>query len=35
MFYRINGVDHGWRAGPEGCLMSAVALGTLPPSGAG
>ena len=24
----MNGVDHGWRAGPEGCLMSAVALGT-------
>lgn len=23
----INGVDHGWRVGPEGCTMTVLALG--------
>lgn len=27
----INGVDHGWRAGPEGCLTSIVIIGTPAP----
>jgi quercetin dioxygenase-like cupin family protein len=27
----ISGVDHGWRAGPEGCLTSIVILGTPAP----
>jgi len=31
----INGVDHGWRAGPEGALMSYVLLGTEPPAETG
>lgn len=26
----MNGVDHGWRTGPAGCLVSAVAIGTPP-----
>ncbi len=26
----INGVDHAWRAGPEGCVLSVVLLGTEP-----
>lgn len=26
-----KGVDHAWRAGPEGCVSSAVGLGTPPP----
>jgi hypothetical protein len=26
----INGVDHGWRSGPEGCGLSALVLGCLP-----
>ena len=24
----ITGIDHGWRAGPEGCTLSVVLLGT-------
>lgn len=27
----INGVDHAWRAGPEGCTMSFALFGTPPP----
>ena len=27
----IAGVDHGWRAGAEGCLTSIVIIGTAPP----
>ena len=26
----INGVDHSWTAGPEGCTFSSVSLGTVP-----
>jgi quercetin dioxygenase-like cupin family protein len=28
----MTGVDHAWRAGVDGCTVSAVALGTLPPT---
>jgi quercetin dioxygenase-like cupin family protein len=28
----MGGVDHAWQAGPEGCTLSVVALGTPPPS---
>lgn len=28
----MQGVDHGWRAGEEGCVMGAVNLGTAPVS---
>ena len=28
----VDGVDHSWRAGPEGCTMSVVLLGSVPPS---
>ena len=24
----VTGVDHAWRAGSEGCVLSAVALGS-------
>ena len=27
----VTGVDHGWKAGPEGCLTSIVILGTPAP----
>ena len=27
----MTGVDHAWRAGPSGCTISAVAIGTPPP----
>ena len=27
----MTGVDHAWRAGPKGCVLTAVALGTPPP----
>lgn len=27
----VTGVDHGWRAGPDGCILSVVLLGTPPP----
>jgi quercetin dioxygenase-like cupin family protein len=27
----MNGVDHAWRAGPDGCRLSVVAIGTPPP----
>jgi hypothetical protein len=26
----ITGVDHGWRAGPDGCTLSVLLLGTPP-----
>ena len=28
----MTGVDHGWRAGRDGCRLSVVAIGTPPPS---
>jgi quercetin dioxygenase-like cupin family protein len=28
----ITGVDHAWRAGPSGCRISIITLGTPPPS---
>jgi hypothetical protein len=27
----VTGVDHGWRAGPQGCTASVVVVGTPPP----
>lgn len=27
----LTGVDHAWRAGSEGCLLTAVLIGTPPP----
>jgi len=27
----ITGVDHAWKAGPDGCTLSVVLLGTPPP----
>ena len=26
----VNGVDHAWKAGPEGCTLSVVLLGSTP-----
>jgi quercetin dioxygenase-like cupin family protein len=26
----VNGVDHGWKAGPEGCRLSVLMVGTPP-----
>ena len=28
----VTGVDHGWRAGPEGCRLSIVTIGASPPN---
>ena len=28
----VNGVDHAWKAGPEGCTLSVVLLGSTPPA---
>jgi quercetin dioxygenase-like cupin family protein len=28
----MTGVDHGWRAGPEGCRISVVTIGASPPN---
>jgi quercetin dioxygenase-like cupin family protein len=28
----VNGVDHSWTAGPAGCTLSVVNLGTTPPA---
>lgn len=28
----LTGVDHAWRGGPDGCRLSAVLIGTPPPS---
>lgn len=27
----VTGVDHGWRTGPEGCVVSMIILGTPKP----
>lgn len=27
----VTGVDHAWRTGPDGCRLSVVAIGALPP----
>ncbi|MDT3442252.1 MULTISPECIES: cupin domain-containing protein [unclassified Pseudofrankia] len=27
----VNGVDHGWKAGPEGAKLSVLSLGSPPP----
>jgi hypothetical protein len=29
----VNGVDHGWRVGPEGCTSSLMLFGTPSPEG--
>lgn len=29
----LTGVDHAWRAGPQGARLSAVLIGTPPPAG--
>lgn len=29
----VTGVDHAWRAGPQGCRVSSVFIGTTPPPG--
>jgi hypothetical protein len=29
----VTGVDHAWRAGPDGCTLSVFLLGTPPPTG--
>jgi quercetin dioxygenase-like cupin family protein len=29
-FVVLNGVDHGWKAGPDGCRMSSVVIGAAP-----
>ena len=26
----VTGVDHGWRAGPEGCQLAVLCIGTAP-----
>jgi quercetin dioxygenase-like cupin family protein len=26
----VTGVDHAWRAGPDGCTLSVLSLGTPP-----
>jgi hypothetical protein len=28
----VNGVDHAWKAGPAGCRLSVLSLGTPPPA---
>ncbi|MCZ0732442.1 cupin domain-containing protein [Mycolicibacterium iranicum] len=28
----LTGVDHAWRGGPDGCRLSAVLIGTPPPT---
>ena len=28
----VNGVDHGWRSGPDGCRLSVCSIGTPPPT---
>lgn len=27
----MTGVDHSWKAGPQGCRLSAILVGTPPP----
>jgi quercetin dioxygenase-like cupin family protein len=29
----VNGVDHSWKAGPDGCRISVMLIGTPPPRG--
>jgi quercetin dioxygenase-like cupin family protein len=29
----VTGVDHAWRAGPEGCRLSVMTIGAAPPQG--
>lgn len=31
----VTGIDHGWRAGPDGCRLSVVAIGATPPAARG
>lgn len=31
-FLIVNGVDHSWRAGPKGCRLSVLSIGTRPPA---
>jgi quercetin dioxygenase-like cupin family protein len=31
----ITGVDHGWRAGREGCRLNVLTIGVAPSSSAG
>jgi hypothetical protein len=28
----VTGVDHGWRAGPEGCRLTVMTFGVSPPN---
>jgi quercetin dioxygenase-like cupin family protein len=28
----VTGVDHGWRAGPEGCRLNVMTIGVSPPN---
>ena len=28
----LTGVDHAWRGGPDGCVLTAVLIGTPPPA---
>ena len=28
----MNGIDHGWRTGPDGCRLSVCSIGTPPPT---
>jgi quercetin dioxygenase-like cupin family protein len=28
----VTGVDHGWRAGPEGCRLNLMTIGVSPPT---
>jgi quercetin dioxygenase-like cupin family protein len=28
----VHGVDHGWKAGPDGCRLSVCSIGTPPPA---
>ena len=28
----VTGVDHGWRAGPEGCLLNVMTIGVSTPT---
>jgi hypothetical protein len=29
----VMGIDHGWLAGPDGCITSVMSIGTPPPAG--
>jgi quercetin dioxygenase-like cupin family protein len=28
----VTGVDHGWRAGPQGCRLAVMTIGAEPPT---